>query len=303
MKKRRLLFLAIGILFTIGTGCFNSERIAYDKPLKNLSVSQILERHDEQSAEWDWIGMRLDVTVENNGQRESFKASVRMARDSAIWMSISPALGVEVARIMLEPDTVLFISKVPGDKFYYTGNYEALEDWADTPMIFKDVQAVLGGFPMGLYPQQDKFNSKVDGGDYTLIGKYKRKIRRLVGVNDNHLEPEDSLNIQLPLRRYERLRNRTEDEDLLIKRYWFDGVTFDPVRDQFDDLYYQRSLTLERSDFEDFEGGRFPNACRVLIATVDGSATMEWEVMRIRFGRAYDFPFEIPEGYEQRTGF
>ena len=29
---------------------------------------------------------------------------------------------------------------------------------------------------------------------------------------------------------------------------------------------------------------------------------MEWEVMRKRFGRAYDF-LEIPEGYEQRTGF
>jgi hypothetical protein len=105
------------------------------------------------------------------------------------------------------------------------------------------------------------------------------------------------------MRRYERLRNRTEDEDLLIKRHWFDGLTFDPVRDQFDDLYYQRSLTLERSEFEAFVGGRFPNACRVMITTIDGSASMEWEVIRKRFGRAYDFPFEIPEGYEQRTGF
>ena len=80
-------------------------------------------------------------------------------------------------------------------------------------------------------------------------------------------------------------------------------MTFDPVRDQFDDLYYRRSLTLERSEFEAFNGGRFPDACRVLISTVEGDATMEWEVMRKRFGRAYDFPFEIPEGYEQRTGF
>ena len=109
---------------------------------------------------------------------------------------------------------------------------------------------------MGLDPAKDKFNSKVDGDNYALIGKYKRKVRRLIGVDDNNLEPEDSLNIQLPMRRYERLRNRTEDEDLLIKRHWFDGLTFDPVRDQFDDLYYQRSLTLERSEFEAFEGGR-----------------------------------------------
>lgn len=303
MKQQPLLFVALGVLLSLGTGCSNSARIARGKPLKNLNVGQILERYNEQAAGWDWVGMRLDVTVDADGQRESFKASVRMARDSAIWMSISPALGVEVARIMLEPDTVLFVSKIPGNKFYYAGNYEALGDWADTPLAFEDVQAILGGFPMGLNPEQDKFNSRVDGDNYALIGKYKRKVRRLVGVNDNDLEPEDSLNIQLPTRRYERLRNRTEDEDLLIKRHWFDGVTFDPVRDQFDDLYYQRSLTLERSEFEEFEGGRFPNACRVEISTVDDAAIMEWEVMRKRFGRAYDFPFEIPEGYEQRTGF
>ena len=96
----------------------------------------------------------------------------------------------------------------------------------------------------------------MDGDNYALIGKYKRKVRRLIGVDDNNLEPEDSLNIQLPMRRYERLRNRTEDEDLLINRHWFEGLTFDPVRDQFDDLYYQRSLTLERSEFEAFDGGR-----------------------------------------------
>lgn len=302
-RMQPLLVVAVLSAVFLLSGCSNTARIARGKPLKNLNVGQILERYDEQAATWEWIGMRLDVTVDADGQRESFKASVRMAKDSAIWMSISPALGVEVARLLLAPDSVLFVSKIPGNKFYYAGDYEALSEWADTPLGFADVEAILGGYPMGLDPDEDKFNSKIDGEQYALIGKYKRKVRRLVGVNDNALEPEDSLNIQLPTRRYERLRSRTEDDDLLIKRHWFDGVTFDPVRDQFDDLYYQRSVILERSNFEAFDGGRFPNEFKVMITTVEGSATMEWEVIRKRFGRAYDFPFEIPEGYEQRTGF
>ena len=145
---QRPLFRGVGRSVEFVTGC-STARIARGKPLKNLNVGQVLERYDEQAAEWDWVGMRLDVTVDADGQRESFKASVRMARDSAIWMSISPALGVEVARIMLEPDTVLFVSKIPGNKFYYAGNYEALGDWADTPLAFEDA-GYFGGFPMGL---------------------------------------------------------------------------------------------------------------------------------------------------------
>ena len=126
----------------------NSARIARGKPLKNLSVGQI-ERYDEQAAEWDWVGMRLDVTVDADGQRESFKASVRMARDSAIWMSISPALGVEVARIMLEPDTVAFCQQNSGKQILPRRNYDALGEWADTPLAFEDVQSILGDSPWG----------------------------------------------------------------------------------------------------------------------------------------------------------
>jgi len=210
---------------------------------------------------------------------------------------------VEVARILLEPDSVLFISKIPGNKFYYAGNYEALSEWADTPLAFSDVQAILSGQPMNLDPETNKFISRVDGSEYALIGKYKRRVKRLVGVQDNDLAPEDSLDIQLPMRRYERLRNRAEDEELLIQRHWFDGITFDPVRDQFDDLYYQRSLTLERQRYELTEIGRFPSSTQVTISTTEEFVEMAWEVMRKRFGRPYDFPFEIPEGYEQRTGF
>lgn len=302
MNKAPLMFTMAMVVLTL-MGCSNSARLTRGKPLKNMSVNQIIEAYEANAPAWDWIGMKLDVAVAGEDVSESFKASVRIARDSVIWMSISPALGVEVARVLLAPDSVLFISKIPGNRFYYAGNYDALSDWADTPLRYSDVQSILTGQPMDLDPETNKFISRIDGDEYALIGKYKRRVKRVVGVPDNDLAPEDSLNIQLPLRRYERLRNRAEDEELLIQRHWFDGRTFDPVRDQFDDLYYQRSLVLERSRYEVTEIGRFPGSISVLISTVEESLEMKWDIMRIRFDRAYDFPFEIPEDYEQRTGF
>lgn len=302
MNKAPLLFTMAMVVLTL-VGCSNSARLTRGKPLKNMSVNQIIEGYEANAPEWDWIGMKLDVTVAGEDVTESFKASVRIARDSVVWLSISPALGVEVARVLLAPDSVLFISKIPGNRFYYAGNYDALSDWADTPLRYSDVQSILTGQPMDLDPETNKFISRIDGDEYALIGKYKRRVKRVVGVPDNDLAPEDSLNIQLPLRRYERLRNRAEDEELLIQRHWFDGLTFDPVRDQFDDLYYQRSLVLERSRYEVTEIGRFPGSISVVISTVEESLEMKWDIMRIRFDRAYDFPFEIPEDYEQRTGF
>lgn len=293
--------LCIGAVFS--TGCSNTRRIAQGKPLKNLSVHQVIDAFEGARLQWDWLGMKLDVEVESGSGTESFKATVRMAKDSAIWMSISPALGVEVARVLLQPDSVRFISKLPGNRFHYAGNYDALSDWADTDLNFNYVQDILSGQPMGLTEEGTKFISKVDDDKYILIGKYPRRVKRVVGVNESNLNAQDSLDIQVPTRRYERIRNRADDEDLLIQRHWFDGITFDPVMDQFDDLFYQRVLTLNRSEYENHEGGRFPQHFDVFITTSEEELLMSWDVMRIRFGRPYDFPFEIPEDYEQRFGF
>jgi hypothetical protein len=296
------LFLFLGLVITLSS-CSNEKRLAKGKPLRNLNANQVLTNFDEGELQWDWIGMKINVSVDSPEGNQSFKATVRMAKDSAIWMSISPALGVEVARILLSPDSVQFFSKIPGNKFYYTGNYDALGEWADSPLDFQDVQSILGGKPMGLDSENGKYIARTDGQRYALVGKYKRQVKRVIGINDNSLAPEDSLNIQLPTRRYERLRNRTDDEDLLIQRHWFDGITFDPLQDQFNDLYYQRSLTLNRSEFEPTDSGRFPHNFEVLIQTTEGDLQLDWNISRIRFGRAYDFPFTIPENYEQRTGF
>ncbi len=300
----RLHSLALFVcILVFSTSCSNEQRLARGKPLRNINPNQVLEGFEANQIPWEWLGMKIDASVETANGVDSFKASIRMAKDSAIWISISPALGVEVARILLEPDSVRLLSKIPGNRFHYAGNYVSLSEWADTELSFADIQDILTGRPMAIDPELDKFNSRIDGFSYALISKYSSRIKRLVGVDKNSLSPQDSLGIQATDRRYERVRNRTDDGDLLVKRHWFDGLTFDPLQDRFDDLYYQRSMTIERSEFTDREEGRWPQETRLTVTTPEGGLNMEWEIMRIRFGRAYDFPFEIPDNYERRTGF
>lgn len=290
-------------ILVVSAGCSNEQRLARGKPLRNLNPAQILESFEANRTPWTWLGMKIDASVETPNGVDSFKASIRMAKDSAIWISISPALGVEVARILLEPDSVRLLSKIPGNRFHYAGSYSKLSEWADTELYFSDIQDILTGQPMAIDPEFDKFNSRIDGFSYALISKYSSRIKRLIGVDKKALLPQDSLGIQATDRRYERVRNRTEDSELMVTRYWFDGLTFDPLMDRFDDLYYQRSLTIKREEFSDEDHGRWPQTTRLIITTPEDGLNIEWDVIRLRFGRAYDFPFEIPDNYERRTGF
>lgn len=110
----RALFVCI---LVFSTSCSNEQRLARGKPLRNINPNQVLEGFEANQIPWEWLGMKIDASVETANGVDSFKASIRMAKDSAIWISISPALGVEVARILLEPDSVRLLSKIPGIAF------------------------------------------------------------------------------------------------------------------------------------------------------------------------------------------
>ena len=285
-------------------GCSNEKRIAEGKPLRPRDPHHILKQSAKNELNWDWIGFKMNADIKANGTAEDFTLNVRMARDSAIWISLTPALGVEVARILLKPDSVHVISKVPLNKFVYEGDYSQLQDVLGVPFDFYSFQELFSGSPLGLNPMNDKFISKVDGNKYVLIEKFPRKVKKLLGGMDERELADlnsDSLSILMNNRRADRVLGRTNSEDLLIKRYWFDGLTFAPSIDLFNDLKSGLTIHVERHGDEGHEEGLLPD--RIVLTAygygVDLKAVLE--IRRSRINREYDLPFDPPADYERRS--
>tara|TARA_B110000046_G_C12961306_1_gene384689 strand:- start:34 stop:960 length:927 start_codon:yes stop_codon:yes gene_type:complete len=285
------------------TGCSNEQRIADGKPLRSRDPNNILKRYDKEALKWDWIGFKLDTEINVEGKSDSFTMNVRMARDSAIWISLSPALGVELARVLLLPDSVRVISKVPSNKFVFEGNYKQLEKSLGIPFNFYTFQDLFSGNPLGLNPQDDKFISQVDGFNYILIEKFPRRVKKLLGGTDEReiaLNPEDSIAVLLGDRRANRMMSRTDEDDLIIKRYWFDGVTFMPVIDLLNDLSSGLSLKIKRSGDEGHRQGLLPTKTRIIARGNGVDLDCTFKVRRSRINREYELPFDPPENYERR---
>ena len=294
---------ALVVCSVLMTGCSNEQRIADGKPLRSRDPNNILKRYDKEALKWDWIGFKLDTEINVEGKSDSFTMNVRMARDSAIWISLSPALGLELARVLLLPDSVKVISKVPLNKFVFEGNYKQLEKSLGIPFDFYTFQDLLSGKPLGLNPQEDKFISQVDGVNYILIEKFPRRVKKLLGGTDERriaLNPEDSIAVILGDRRANRMMSRTDEDDLVIKRYWFDGVTFMPVIDLFDDLSSGLSLKIKRSGDEGHRQGLLPTKTRIIARGNGVDLDCTFKVRRSRINREYELPFDPPENYERR---
>jgi len=301
--------VGLGLLWLTATGCLTGRRAATATlPVREASV--LLNDLDARRADWNTLGLRLESTASAMGKAGTFTLNVRMARDSVIWMSISPALGVEAARILLTPDSVQVMSKLPGSRFVFQGNYNQLEDAVQAPVSFDLMQDLLLGQPLMMNPEREEYVSKVDGDRYVLMSKYDRNVRKLVGTDDKELSPDDSLSIVANDKKAERLLEKAEkkaekkddvSEELLVKRFWVDGKTYDPVQDVIDDLLRSRTVRVERSDFDETELGRLPSRVRMTAIGPEGVFDALIYPKRRRAGRAYDFPFSIPDDFERRT--
>ena len=284
------------------TGCTNMRRLERGKPIRSEGSGGIIRKHLATQANPDWAAMRLQIEADVDGERSGFKVNARMRRDSALWLSITPALGVEAARLLLTPDSVLFYSKVPGNRFAYRGDFAAIDSLLGTEITYDMVQRILLGQGIGLMDEDSKYISKVDGREHLLINKYKRRVKRLVGVKEREIAPDDSLSVAAKEAVQERVMNRSDDDDLLVKRYWFDGLGYQLTRTRFDDLFWGRSIEIGHGGFELEAGGWIPHRTDITIASPEMTHSISMEISRAKYGRPYPMPFEIPQDMEHRDG-
>lgn len=296
-------FRAFGILVAAaicGVGCAGAGAVAEGR--RDASPTEVLEQCLATRLQWPGLSMKVDATVRTDSLDQSFTATVRMVPDSAVWMSLSPALGVEVARLLLTRDSLFVLSKIPGNRWYYAGPAD-VRHFVDADLGLRDVQDLLSGRPLGLDPEGDKFLIRNDGGDYVLVARYPRKARRVVGAPERAVVDEDSLGVTLPDRRYARVRGRADADDLLVKRHRIDAATFDPVRDDFDDFREELYIAVERSAFVDTEQGRYPRSLAFRVDYRDAEMEIELEIQRIKVDTVREIPFEVPEDVERRSSF
>lgn len=282
------------------SACKSTERAVKEKAVKNRTAGFVLKRYNESRFDYDWLGMKVDADFGIETESSGFKATIRMRKDSLIWVSITPALGIEMIRVMITPDSLKYLSKIPDNKFYYLGNFEDVNKLVGTEFDFEMLQQLLVGNAIGLEKDEKRFRSEVDGDDYLLISKYRRKVRRMVGVDDRKLE-SDTILVNPDDPRYQRSRRKTEDaDDLIVSRYWFEAAEFRLIKSVFNDLLRQRTLEVSYSDFQPNEKQFYPAKCRLTISSPLTKQVLNYEITKLSSGKSYEFPFDIPDDYARR---
>jgi hypothetical protein len=96
-----------------------------------------------QNLEFTYLNARGQLKLEDKGETTSSGYALRMKKDSIIWVSVLPGLGIEAARFKMTPDSVYVMNRI--HKEYTATTYEFLSKRFNVDLNFQVVQSILLG--------------------------------------------------------------------------------------------------------------------------------------------------------------
>ena len=290
VQGKALLLLAL-----LSTAACKTQRATVNpnRELPVRSAEKLLERIlANDTATIRYYSAKANVDLELPGGGKSFKAQVRSVQDSAAWVSIVPALGIEVARVLLTPDSLKMMDKV-NDQFFSGDTAAARIKFGLQPSLTLLQQALLGR-PIGLVPTE-KYRSDREEGMYVLTSKEKRKFVRAA----EDISPGDTLarDRDMKEKRLERTLRKAEEKEAVVFRYWIEPDSFHVSRVQITDLVRDRTADVRY----EVRGGagehHLPTRISITLTEPGKQATGSLDLSRIEVVGPLQLNFRIPEKF------
>jgi len=295
--KSSLKNIALCLVVLLAVGGCKTKRVTQKSPLVNVSSNFILDQVIQAEFEFTSLNAKLSVDLEAPNQNNSFKINMRARSDSLIWMSITPALGIEAARLLIQPDTLKYIDKLK--KEYFIGDFSLLDSVFRYDTKFYFMENLLIGNPVELLPEE-KYTASVEGLNYVLQTKVKRRIKKALDISKKDML-EDTLYTDLDIvkeKQFEKAVDKLSEDDLIIKRYYVRASDFRISRTIIDDVLYKRTIVINYDDYELLDGIPFPGKISITASTPTETTRFEIEYSRVRTNEKQGYPFKIPSKYQ-----
>jgi hypothetical protein len=285
---------AILVMATIVVACKPRQEVAQvARELQPRSAERLLEQLAVQGTEGiRYYSAKAEVDITGPDGHKGFKATFRSVLDSAAWVSITPALGIEVARVLLTPDTMKVLDKI--NDHYWVGDTGMARARFGLQPSLDLFQKALFGMPIGLDPTE-KYKADREDGQYTLTSKEKKRFRRAA----EDLAPEDTLmdDRDMKEQRMERTLRKAEKRDAVVYRYWIEPDSFRITRVLITDLARDQQADVRYLHRTDVNGHLLPD--HITLSLSDSSKQVSGSLLldRIAIDGPLQLNFRIPEKF------
>lgn len=268
--NKLLRILAVFVVFSfVFTSC-KTTRSTLKKPLKEYGFNYLYSKMLENSVSFDYMSGKFDIEYSDGNKKTELRGQLRIKYDSLTWLSFSPALGIEAARVLLSDDSVKFVNRL--NKTYFIGEYQVLDSLLNTTIDYSILQSMIIGNDITQY-DVNKYKASIDGGLYRITIQERRKIKKV-------------------------LKSGELDSKVLVQNIWLDPDNFRikqvDIKELGDDT---KKLDVTYDKYMDVGGQLFPS--RIIINIVSQkSISIDVNFIKMEINEPLRFPFKIPDKYE-----
>ena len=289
--------LVVVCLFAGFTSC-SSRRNLTEKPLPNRPPQFLIKKLDANKFDFDWLSAKINSKVKMKEKSYSFKTTLRVRKDSCIWVSMSPAMGIEAARIVITQDSIKFVNKI--EKQFLIASFDDINKKLTSDIDFALLQDFIIGQPVG-FDHDAKYKSKVDTSRlYRLTMKNPRRVRKAVEIKKDDKKKYDidsTMNIGINDRRLDKALDKKSGEDLFIMRYWLNGDDYNLAKVVINDLRQQGMMQLLFREYLPIEEQDFPHESELFVTNLEGQISVRLKYSKVKLNNRLKMPFKINSKY------
>ncbi|MFH1120198.1 MAG: DUF4292 domain-containing protein [Bacteroidota bacterium] len=259
----------IFVLFSCGTA-----RKTIREPLKDQGAEYLFSHLKMNELQYSYFSARFTTSFFQQKNETSFSGQIRIKKDSLIWISISPVLGIEMARLLITNDSVKYMNRINND--YFVSDFNYINSLINSTLDFDMLQAFLTGNDFSFY-ENSSFRAAVDNQEYKLVTTDRRKLKKYVRNNQF---------INIP-----------------IQHIWLSPETFKISRVMIRELV-QGGRKLEGNYLYMFDGNQLvPEKLSFDLETAENKNHILVQYTKINTADSLAFPFRIPEKYKKVDKF
>lgn len=148
--KRNILskLLIVSCLLVIVAGCKSKKQVVVNRNVppivkpNNANAEQISAIRLKQLS-FTTFSAKAKTDLSVNGDNNDCTLTIRVNRDKKIWVSVTAILGVEIARAVITPDSLLLVNKFQG--LYLKKPFSYVHKFASRQIDFNTLQSLLVG--------------------------------------------------------------------------------------------------------------------------------------------------------------
>lgn len=263
----------ISLLLIVVSSCGTSRKTIRE-PLKEQGADYLFSHLKLNELKYTYFSARFTASFTREKNETAFSGQIRIQKDSLIWISISPVLGIEMARLLITNDSVKYMNRI--DNKYFISDFNYINSLINSTLDFDMLQAFLTGNDFSFY-ENSSFRAAVDNLEYKLVTTDRRKLKKYVRNNQF---------INIP-----------------IQHIWLSPETFKISRVMVREINPGGRKLEGRYLYLNDGGQLVPENLNFNLETAENKNQISLQYTRVNTTDSLAFPFRIPEKYERVDRF